>query len=225
MFLNCWIFVCILLMALFTKIQPYSFPALFLYILHTYGCGFIFFKQVCSKLHLDHLSNGIMAAIHIGNLQLKRNLIQGGMGVISTAQVGCDDLEFRQHPEETNLRVLPNITAVGVGRDAIISGAGLPTGLPRDTGDSCVKRSGGVSSERTAAILLKRWDAKFARTADFIVMEAPTPAGIRGIKRNSSPTWQGLPGHSTGSQETGGSPCASTRRSTASPSPSSWAAA
>lgn len=124
-----------------------------------------------------------MAAIRIGNLQLKRNLIQGGMGVISTAQVRCDDPEFRQHPEEENLRVLPNIITVDAGIDAIISGAGLPTGLPRDTGDSGVKRSGGVSSERTAAILLKRWDAKFARTADFIVIDSPYSGGHQGYKK------------------------------------------
>ena len=32
---------------------------------------------------------------------------EGGMGVLSTAQIGYDDPDFTKHPEETNLRVLP----------------------------------------------------------------------------------------------------------------------
>ena len=32
---------------------------------------------------------------------------EGGMGVLSTAQIGYDDPEFKKHPEETNLKVLP----------------------------------------------------------------------------------------------------------------------
>lgn len=84
-------------------------------------------------------------------------------GVLSTAQIGYDDPDFTKHPEETNLRVLPeqirkakkiaggngmvavNImavtqlcetyvkTACAAGVDAIISGAGLPTELPKFT--------------------------------------------------------------------------------------------
>lgn len=105
------------------------------------------------------------------------------MGVISTAQVRCDDPEFRQHPEEENLRVLPNIITVDAGVDAIISGAGLPTELPRYIGNSGVKIAPVASSERAAAILLKRWDAKFARTADFIVMESPYSGRHQGYKK------------------------------------------
>ena len=32
---------------------------------------------------------------------------EGGMGVLSTAQIGYDDPDFAKHPEETNLKVLP----------------------------------------------------------------------------------------------------------------------
>ena len=32
---------------------------------------------------------------------------EGGMGVLSTAQIGYGDPDFAKHPEETNLKVLP----------------------------------------------------------------------------------------------------------------------
>ena len=120
-----------------------------------------------------------MKPLQIGELQAKVPVIQGGMGVgislsklagnvalcggvgvISSAQIGFRDPEFASHPIETNLRVLKeeikkakkiarggiigvNImvvtqkykeyvkTAVSAGADLIVSGAGLPIDLPR----------------------------------------------------------------------------------------------
>ena len=113
--------------------------------------------------------------VQIGNKQLDKPIIQGGMeigvsrsslagavakaggmGVISTAQVGYDAPLFRADPEEANLQALPveiqiakriagNIMSVtqrygdyvkaaaAAGADAIISGAGLPLNLPEFT--------------------------------------------------------------------------------------------
>lgn len=117
--------------------------------------------------------------VEIGNLYLEKPIIQGGMGigvsrsrlagavaaeggmgVISTAQIGYDSGLFRERPEMANLQTLPTeikmakhtagkkgVVAVNImsvtqlygeyvriaadaGADAIISGAGLPISLP-----------------------------------------------------------------------------------------------
>lgn len=136
---------------------------------------------------------------------------EGGMGVISTAQVGYDDPDFKKHPEETNLRVLPeqireakktaagnglvgvNImavtqlyetyvkTACEAGVDAIISGAGLPTNLPKYAEGYDVALAPIVSSVKSANVILKYWDKKYQRTADFLVIEGPMAGGHLGF--------------------------------------------
>lgn len=136
---------------------------------------------------------------------------EGGMGVISTAQVGYDDSDFKKHPEEVNLRVLPeqirkakeiaqgngmvgvNIMAVTqlyedyvrtvceAGVDAIISGAGLPTNLPKYAEGYDVALAPIVSSVKSANVILKYWDKKYNRTADFLVIEGPKAGGHLGF--------------------------------------------
>ncbi len=136
---------------------------------------------------------------------------EGGLGVISTAQVGYDDPEFRRHPEEANLRVLPeqikeakalsggngligvNIMSVTqlyetyvktvceAGVDAIISGAGLPTNLPECAEGYDVAIAPIVSSAKSARVILKLWDKKYHRTADFLVIEGPKAGGHLGF--------------------------------------------
>ena len=128
---------------------------------------------------------------------------EGGMGVLSTAQIGYDDPDFAKHPEETNLKVLPeqikkakeiacgngmvavNImavtqlyetyvkTACAAGVDAIISGAGLPTELPKFAEGYDVALAPIVSSTKSANVILKFWYKKYHRTADFLVIEGP----------------------------------------------------
>ncbi|MCD7865979.1 MAG: nitronate monooxygenase, partial [Clostridiales bacterium] len=136
---------------------------------------------------------------------------EGGMGVISTAQVGYDDPEFDMDPEGANLRVLPqqirrakelsggkglvgvNIMSVTqlyelyvktvceAGVDAIISGAGFPSKLPEYAAGYDVAIAPIVSSERSARVILKLWDKKYQRTADFLVIEGPRAGGHLGF--------------------------------------------
>ena len=128
---------------------------------------------------------------------------EGGMGVISAAQVGYDEPDFKKNPEEANLRALRqqirkakelsegngmigvNIMAVTqlyedyvkvcakAGADAIISGAGLPSNLPKCAEGYDIKIAPIVSSEKSARVILKSWDRKSNRTADFHVIEGP----------------------------------------------------
>lgn len=136
---------------------------------------------------------------------------QDCMGVISTAQVGYDDPDFSRHPEEANLKVLPkqiqkakelsqgkgmvavNImavtqlyetyvkTACEAGVDAIISGAGLPTNLPEYAAGFDTALAPIISSEKSAHVILKYWDKKYKRTADFLVIEGPDAGGHLGF--------------------------------------------
>lgn len=147
---------------------------------------------------------------------------EGGMGVLSTAQIGYDDPDFTKHPEETNLRVLPeqirkakeiaggngmvavNImavtqlyetyvkTACAAGVDAIISGAGLPTELPKFAEGYDVALAPIVSSTKSANVILKFWDKKYHRTADFLVIEGPLAGGHLGFSREQLENIPGL---------------------------------
>lgn len=172
----------------------------------------------------------IMKPVRLKNKLLKLPIIQGGMGigvsrcrlagavakegcmgVISTAQVGYDEPDFARHPEEANLRALPeqirkakeiaqgsgmvavNIMAVTqlyedyvktvckAGVDAIISGAGLPTNLPEYAAGYDVALAPIVSSAKSATVILKYWDKKYHRTADFLVIEGPKAGGHLGF--------------------------------------------
>ena len=162
-----------------------------------------------------------MKSLRIGDITLEKPIIQGGMGVgvsrgrlagavsacgglgvISSAQIGYDEPEFatdqvlanekaiRKHialakqisgdkPVGINIMVALKHyedhvrTAVDAGVDVIISGAGLPMRLPEYVGDSGCKIAPIVSSVKAAQIILRQWKKKYCRTADFIVIEGP----------------------------------------------------
>ena len=144
----------------------------------------------------------------------------GGIGVISTAQIGYREPDFDKHPEETNLRAIGkemqkarqisengiigyNImtalkgyadhvkAAVKAGADLIISGAGLPVDLPALTEGSAVKIAPIVSTARSAQVILKYWDKKYGRTADLIVAEGPLAGGHLGFTEAELDKWKG----------------------------------
>ena len=66
--------------------------------------------------------------------------------------------------------------------DFIVSGAGLPLGLPELTGGSSVKLIPIVSSARAADIILKTWKRRYHRIPDAIVVEGPMAGGHLGFK-------------------------------------------
>jgi len=166
----------------------------------------------------------------IGNLTAKVPLIQGGMGVgvslsslsgavakeggigiISTAQIGFKEPDYEQNPLEANLRAVGSeikrakeiaeggIVGVNImyatryyekyveaacraGVDLIITGAGLPVELPKLVEDYDVKIAPIVSSVKSASVILKMWDRKYNRTADLVVIEGPKAGGHLGFK-------------------------------------------
>ena len=134
----------------------------------------------------------------------------GGVGIISTAQIGYDEEGFEQDEKGCNLRAIKkhielakaqadgglvgvNVmvalqeykehveAAVEAGADVVICGAGLPMDLPELVKGSDTKFAPIVSSEKAAVLLLKRWDKKYETTADFIVIEGPEAGGHLGF--------------------------------------------
>ncbi|MDE6748021.1 MAG: nitronate monooxygenase family protein [Lachnospiraceae bacterium] len=132
----------------------------------------------------------------------------GGIGVISTAQIGYRDPEFDRHPIECNLKAIDDeikkarviadggiigvnimvatkryedyvMAAVKSGADIIISGAGLPMTLPEISGDAKIAPI--VSSKKALSVISKYWYKKYNRKPDLIVIEGPMAGGHLGF--------------------------------------------
>ena len=136
----------------------------------------------------------------------------GGIGVISTAQIGYREPDFEISPLNANLRALRkeiikarglakggilgvNIMAatrsynsyvkeaVQSGIDLIISGAGLPVSLPELVQGSSVKIAPIVSTAKSASVICRLWDRKYGRIPDLVVIEGPKAGGHLGFTR------------------------------------------
>ena len=135
----------------------------------------------------------------------------GGIGIISAAQLGYNEDDFIKNPLESNLRALKkhialakakaangiigiNVmvatnnyeehikAAIEAGVDLIISGAGLPTMLPKIVKGSSVKIAPIVSSLKAAKVILKLWDKHNNIAPDLVVIEGPKAGGHLGFK-------------------------------------------
>ena len=170
--------------------------------------------------------------LKIGNLISKYPIIQGGMGVgvsmhklagnvakeggigiISTADIGYQDEEFNQNPMKANLKAIGEEIAkarkiapngiIGVNImvalnnygeivkecvknkiDLIVSGAGLPKDLPSFIKGTKTKIAPIVSSGRCAKLISKMWINKYNYAPDMIVVEGPEAGGHLGFKEN-----------------------------------------
>lgn len=167
--------------------------------------------------------------LRIGNLHARIPVIQGGMGVgvslsglagavaaaggvgvISTAQIGYREPEFDSNSIACNLRAIRkeiarareiagggiigvNImtatkkyeeyvkAAAGAGVDLIISGAGLPMTLPEFSGDTKIAPI--VSSRKSLSVIARYWMKKYRRKPDLVVIEGPEAGGHLGFRR------------------------------------------
>lgn len=172
--------------------------------------------------------------LNIGDKKTKYPLVQGGMGVgislgglagavakaggvglISTAQIGFQEEDFEKNPFEANLRAMVKeyekaraqapegvigfnimvalqhykeyvMQAAKIGADIIISGAGLATELPAYVKGFATKIAPIVSGERAAELLLKVWDKKYQTTADMVVIEGPLAGGHLGFHKEEA---------------------------------------
>lgn len=167
--------------------------------------------------------------LKIGNLTAKIPVVQGGMGVgislshlagavakaggvgvISTAQIGFRDKDYAHDPLSCNLRAIGseikkardiapegvigvNImvatlhyedyvrAAVEAGADIVISGAGLPMNLPELTAGSQTKIAPIVSSNKALSVITRQWERKYSRIPDMVVIEGPMAGGHLGF--------------------------------------------
>ena len=140
---------------------------------------------------------------------------EGGVGIISTAQIGydekgfekdqagCNCLAIRKHIQKAkeiacgNGLIGVNIMvalkhyeehvkeAVAAGADVIISGAGLPMKLPALVSETCRTKIAPIVSSKRDTDYLKRWAHRYDRTADFIVIEGPKAGGHLGFSRKN----------------------------------------
>lgn len=170
-----------------------------------------------------------MSELKIGNLCPRIPVIQGGMGVgvslsnlagavaatggigvISTAQIGFRSPDFAKNPIECNLQAVGdeikkarqkadggivgvNImvatrryedyvkAAAAAGADLIISGAGLPMTLPEICG--AAKIAPIVSSTKALRVIANHWRKKYDRKPDLVVIEGPLAGGHLGFSK------------------------------------------
>lgn len=178
-----------------------------------------------------------MQGIKIGNKKSKYPIIQGGMGVgvslhklagnvskeggigvISTADIGYQEPDFNTNPLAANLRAIGSeikkareiagsdkILGVNVmvalqnyaeivkecvkqKIDLIISGAGIPKDLPEFVKNSNTKIAPIVSSLRCCQLIVKHWIKKYNYVPDMIVIEGPKAGGHLGFKKEELET-------------------------------------
>ncbi len=157
------------------------------------------------------IQGGMGVGISLGNLA-GAVAKEGGIGVISAAQIGFREPDFDTDTEAANLRAIGkeyrkareiapkgiigfNLmvamrhyeeyvrAAIDAGADIIISGAGLPMDLPKIAVDSEVKLAPIVSTEKSAKVILRYWGKKYGRMPDLLVIEGPKAGGHLGFTR------------------------------------------
>ena len=136
---------------------------------------------------------------------------EGGIGIISTADIGYRDPDFEKNPLQANLRAInkeidqareiapEGIIGINImcalnnyaemvrevvkkGIDLIISGAGLPKDLPEYVKGTKTKIAPIISSVRGAKLITKLWRTKHSYVPDMIVIEGPEAGGHLGFK-------------------------------------------
>lgn len=135
---------------------------------------------------------------------------EGGIGIISTVQIGYRESDFETNHKEANIRALrkeikkarelspKGIIGVNImvaiseydemvktcaeeKVDIIISGAGLPLTLPKLVQGSSIKIAPIVSSGKAASIIIRNWLKKYSRMPDAVVVEGPKAGGHLGF--------------------------------------------
>lgn len=167
--------------------------------------------DLVSKLPI--IQGGMGIGVSLSNLA-SAVALEGGIGVISAAQIGFKEEDFEKNPFAANIRALkkhielarkkaPNgILGVNImvamknyeeyvmeslrsGIDLIISGAGLPTSLPKFAKGFKTKLAPIVSSPKAASVIFKLWDKHYETSPDMVIVEGPAAGGHLGFSKNS----------------------------------------
>lgn len=135
---------------------------------------------------------------------------EGGVGMLSGAQMGFMEPDFREHPLQANLRAMiaeirkaRKLSPKGIiginflvamnhykeiakaaieeGIDLIISGAGLPADLPALVEGFKTRIAPIVSSGKAAQVICKLWERHYSKAPDLVVVEGPEAGGHLGF--------------------------------------------
>lgn len=166
------------------------------------------------KVKIPVIQGGMGVGISLSRLA-GNVALEGGMGVISTAQIGFREPDFQKNPLEANFRAMKkeikkakeiakggvigvNImvatrhykeyvkNAVLAGVDVILSGAGLPIDLPEYVRESKVKIAPIISSLKAFTVISRVWERKYSRYPDFVVVEGPKAGGHLGFSKEKA---------------------------------------
>jgi nitronate monooxygenase len=139
---------------------------------------------------------------------------EGGIGVISAAQIGFREEDFEKDILSANLRAIKKeiikarekspkgiigmnimvaannytelvMTAVKEKIDLIICGAGIPKDLPKFVKGTNTKAVPIVSSAKAATIISKLWTKKYDYLPDAIIVEGPKAGGHLGFSMDT----------------------------------------
>jgi len=176
---------------------------------------------------------GELKGIELGDKKTKYPILQGGMGVgvslhklagavskaggigcISTADIGFKKPDFLKNPLKANLEAIgeeikmareiageDKILAVNVmvalkdyaeivkecvrqNIDLIVSGAGIPLNLPEFIKGSKTKIAPIVSSCRCLELITRSWKKKYDYVPDMVIIEGPKAGGHLGFKKD-----------------------------------------
>lgn len=161
-------------------------------------------------LTIPLIQGGMGIGVSLGNLA-GHVMKEGGMGVISAAQPGYLEYDFRTNTIEANIRALKkeiikareissgngllgvnlmvaaehyDVYAKEISQmdiDVIISGAGLPLELPTLSLNQDILLAPIVSSSKAMILLVKRWLSRANRFPDLIIIEGPLAGGHLGF--------------------------------------------
>ena len=169
--------------------------------------------EIFERMTIPIIQGGMGVGITMGGLAgaVAR---EGGMGVISSANIGFLEPDFWKDPEGSGVRALKkeigkareiaggrgmiavNImtatsqfaemvhTAVRAGADAVISGAGLPLSLPAYAEGGNALLAPIVSGGKAAKLIMAKWKRDYGKEPDFFVMEGSLAGGHLGFKKN-----------------------------------------
>lgn len=182
-------------------------------------------KSVCIKqkgIDLPIIQGGMGIGVSLGNLA-GHVAACGGMGVISAANPGFLQPDFKRNSREANRRALKaeilkakeiasgrgmvavNVmialsdsedlikTAVEAGADAIIAGAGLPLNLPQLTLGADTAIAPIVSSAKAASLICRSWKRRYNVFPDFVVVEGSGAGGHLGFSFEELSSGQAKP--------------------------------
>ena len=136
---------------------------------------------------------------------------EGGVGIISTAQIGYYRDDFDDNPSKSNLLAIKEqiekakeiakgngivgvnvmyalkdyakhvLAAAEAGADLVICGAGIPIDLPDIVKEYDIAIAPIVSSLRCAKMLVEKWLRSYKRLPDMVVIEGPKAGGHLGF--------------------------------------------